>query len=509
MITRLKVKGFKNLVDVDIRFGPFTCIAGPNAAGKSNLFDAIRFLSASASKTLIEAAMLVRNETARTWDVRSLFQRAGNKISEQMSFEVEMIVPQSAVDDLGQAAKATANFLRYALVLRSRDQYPAENGFVGPLEILKEELVHIHLKEARKNILFEHSSKWQGSALHVIRRAAPFISTTGEGSARVINLHQDGGGRGRAQSNPAQQPRTILSVANAAESPTVLCARREMESWQLLQLEPSALREPDNVNAPYHLDSNGRHLPATLYHLAYASNNGDSNSAADPDRLYCQVANRLSELIDDVGSVRVDRDEKREILTLEVAGRDGTSYPARSLSDGTLRFLALTVMELDPAARGVICLEEPENGIHPERIPAMLELLQDIAVDSNLPIDESNPLRQVIINTHSPSVVLEVPDDTLLVAGIKEDLHEGRSLRKAVFGHLPDTWRVKSGDPQHIVAKGKLISYLNPVSPRESVLDPFLARLGAKALAESRARRKRVADREDLQPWLPLPRTDK
>ncbi len=41
MLTRLKVTGFKNLVDVDVRFGPFTCIAGPNGAGKSNLFDAI------------------------------------------------------------------------------------------------------------------------------------------------------------------------------------------------------------------------------------------------------------------------------------------------------------------------------------------------------------------------------------------------------------------------------------------------------------------------------------
>ena len=39
MLTRLKVSGFKNLVDVDIRFGPFTCIAGPNAVGKSNLFE--------------------------------------------------------------------------------------------------------------------------------------------------------------------------------------------------------------------------------------------------------------------------------------------------------------------------------------------------------------------------------------------------------------------------------------------------------------------------------------
>ena len=41
MLTRLRVKGFKNLVDVEAHFGPFTCIAGANAVGKSNLFDAV------------------------------------------------------------------------------------------------------------------------------------------------------------------------------------------------------------------------------------------------------------------------------------------------------------------------------------------------------------------------------------------------------------------------------------------------------------------------------------
>ena len=59
-----------------------------------------------------------------------------------------------------------------------------------------------------------------------------------------------------------------------------------MESWQLLQLEPSALREPDDMNAPYHLDPNGRHLPATLHHLANVSSNGDRVTPADPDRLF-------------------------------------------------------------------------------------------------------------------------------------------------------------------------------------------------------------------------------
>ncbi len=80
MLTRLRVKGFKNLVDVDVRFGPFTCVAGVNGAGKSNLFDAIRFLSMLANKTLTEAALSVRAEGGSASDLRSLFHRVGDHL---------------------------------------------------------------------------------------------------------------------------------------------------------------------------------------------------------------------------------------------------------------------------------------------------------------------------------------------------------------------------------------------------------------------------------------------
>jgi len=72
MLTRLKVDGFKNLVGVDVRFGPFTCIAGANGVGKSNLFDAVRFLSLAANPnySLLEAAQRVRDESGRNTDVR-------------------------------------------------------------------------------------------------------------------------------------------------------------------------------------------------------------------------------------------------------------------------------------------------------------------------------------------------------------------------------------------------------------------------------------------------------
>jgi predicted ATPase len=72
MLTRLEVDGFKNLLGFEIDFGPFNCIAGPNGVGKSNIFDAIRFLSLLADHTIVDAALNVRG-TPETADVRELF----------------------------------------------------------------------------------------------------------------------------------------------------------------------------------------------------------------------------------------------------------------------------------------------------------------------------------------------------------------------------------------------------------------------------------------------------
>jgi hypothetical protein len=206
--------------------------------------------------------------------------------------------------------------------------------------------------------------------------------------------------------------------------------------------------------------------------------------------IFSRVANRLAELIEDVSAVSIDRDERRELLTLNVTAGDGTVHPARSLSDGSLRFLALSVLELDPETTGLLCLEEPENGIHPDRIPAMLRLLKDIATDTSERLSEDNPLRQVIVNTHSPAVVGEVDSDDILLAQRKESIREADRKRynKLSFGCLSDTWRSKTGVP--VAPSGELLPYLNPNK----------LQFGGSALnKKSRNGDRRVADREDLQ----------
>lgn len=489
MLTRLKVSGFKNLVDVDVRFGPFTCIAGGNGVGKSNLFDAIRFLSALADKTLIEAAQLVRNENERrSGDVRGIFHHVGDQYATTMSFEAEMIIPPTGVDDLNQPAVATTTLLRYIIKLGYREKTQS----FGELELLYEELNYYTHKEASTHLLFKHNTTWRKSVItgEGRRNSIPFISTPVENSDTVIRQHQDGNA-GRPSSRSASRlPRTVLSATNALESPTALLARREMQSWRLLQFEPAAMRQPDDFNTSPRIGMDGSHLAATIYALAAQLPEGT---------LYARMANELSELLDDVMAITVDRDEKRELYTLMVTHRDGTPMPAKALSDGTLRFLALSALGFDPNAGGVLCMEEPENGIHPKRIPAILELLQTIAVDPTKAVDADNPLRQVIINTHSPSVVQQVPEDSLLFAHAVEQKDKALGFFRGVrFSSLSGTWRQKAPDAQRAVALGDVLAYLNPVPAHPKDERDDLTR------AESPPRR--IIDRRDVQELqIPLP----
>ncbi|MDA1229324.1 MAG: AAA family ATPase [Planctomycetota bacterium] len=459
MLTRLAVHGFKNLVNVAVHFGPFTCIAGANGVGKSNLFDAITFLRALADRPLMEAASAVRDESSRSTPLKSLFT-AGATPFDEMMFTAEMIVPQTSTDDLGQPAKAAITFLRYTLVLGLHEA--EDNQYGERLIVKREELSYINLGEAKSNLSFEHTNSWRRSAVKGVRRGNAFISTGEKDGQTIVRLHQDGNSGRAREAVAVQMPRTVLSTANAGECPTALLARREMQSWRLLQLEPSALRNPDSFNAPVHISPNGAHLASTLYSLSrkhHSAKNGKTSSNVTQ-----AVANRLSDLVEDVAEVRVDEDAKRELRTLEVVDRSGNVHAARALSDGTLRFLALSILEQDPESRGLLCFEEPENGINPKRIESMLKLLKDLAVDVSEEIGPDNPLRQVIINTHSPAVVANVFDSDLLMACPTEHIKNGNRYKSVAYTWLPDTWRSEQTPDVSTMAKGELFAYLEPLA---------------------------------------------
>lgn len=466
MLTRLRVDGFKNLMGVDISFGPFTCIAGANAVGKSNLFDAIVFLSDLTEKSFFEAALSIRGdgESGDSQYVRSLFYGLDDGKTSNMRFDAEFIIPAEGMDNLRQPLKATITFLKYSLELELRKD---GNNPAGPIALVNESLTHITQSSAKKHLPFvTGNSEWLQSVVVGKRSGGAFISTTtkkgdNDIGERVIRLHQDGGSRGRPIDVAAHDtPRTLLSATNF-ENPTALLARQEMRSWRRLQLESSAMRQPDDRTAPSQITASGSHMPKALHALKKESDISPRKDNS-PDA-YSLLNNRLRELLDDVQDVKVDIDERRNMMTLMVAGHEHTYYPARSLSDGTLRFLALGILELSNSSE-LLCLEEPENGIHPTRIGAMLQLLRDIAMDVDEPLASDNPLRQVIVNTHSPGVVEKLNPADLVVADLIDHfdgLSESDGGKIARFAPVGvDTWRTRAHPDIRPITLTSLVDYL-------------------------------------------------
>lgn len=468
MLTRLEIAGFKNLCRLEIDFGPFTCIAGANGVGKSNVFDAIEFLAQLAGKPLMEAAEAVRGtRSERSADPRDLFWDAPATRDQTMSFAAEMIVPAEVEDDFGQRAAATTTFLRYEL----RIGYEPPDGLErrGRLVLLREALRHITSSAAPKHVRFPHSAgKFRRHVVTGRRSGVAYISTSESGGGPVITVHQDGGSRGQPRrASATRAPSTVISTTSVKDDPTILAARREMQGWRRLSLEPSALRTDDRYTDPRVMSSDGRHLPAALHRIA-AEAESNSGSARD---VYARVASRLQRLTGlSVDGLEVDADDTRELLTVRLHERSGQELPARSLSEGTLRFLALCVLHEDPSVAGVICMEEPENGIHPANVGAMVDLVRDLAVD---PFDEpgpDNPVRQVLINTHSQSVVRLVGEDDLLLAAPLIEEVDGWERSALALRPMRESWRAQLPGAEPI-GKADLIPYLTTPAGSQISLD--------------------------------------
>jgi predicted ATPase len=87
-------------------------------------------------------------------------------------------------------------------------------------------------------------------------------------------------------------------------------------------------------------------------------------------------------------------------LQVVVQEEGGFTIPAYRLSDGTLRWLALLAIFLNPAPAPVTCIEEPELGLHPDIIPTLADLLRD-----------ASKRTQLILTTHSQALVECFSDD--------------------------------------------------------------------------------------------------
>ena len=444
MLLSLSIKNFKSIREAHVRFGPFTCFIGHNGVGKSNLFDAIHFLAALAERAIPDAATEVRHTSDGGYSPLDLV--FGRNPDRGIELSADMVVPPEVEDDFGDSAKPSTTLLTYTVRLR----YASE---ADRLLVEHESLTHAKLKDARGFIGFDSSNSFRKSVALGGRKGGPLIST---GSDR-IQLHGDGGSRGRP-APVGKSPLTVIGGTNTSDYPTVLAAKREMASWRILHLEPSAMRAPDSRSAAPHVSTSGGHMPATLHSIT--TKNPDAGA---------EILNRLRQLGSDITELSVYSDEVRDQLALRARVRGVSNWLyGRSLSDGTLRYMALVLMLVDVQDRAVLCIEEPENGIHPSRVPDLAELLRDYAVDADEAVGTDNPLRQVVLNSHSPEVARQCTHDNLLFV---EGALTNDDGPVSVFRPIAGTWRTKLSDGMksdtHPADRNAVADFIggSPVSP--------------------------------------------
>lgn len=173
----------------------------------------------------------------------------------------------------------------------------------------------------------------------------------------------------------------------------------------------SLLKRECDINDNLYLKQDGRNLPAFLYLLKVK---------------HLKVFNRIEKTIQSVAPyiakfiLEPNRLNEKEIELRWVDVSDPESnFSAYQISDGTLRFIALTTLLMQPEPPAVIIIDEPELGLHPFAINKLAGMIQAVSSQS-----------QVIVATQSPGLISNFsPEDIIVIDKSEEE-------KQTVFNRL-------------------------------------------------------------------------
>ncbi len=185
---------------------------------------------------------------------------------------------------------------------------------------------------------------------------------------------------------------SILSQMNdPAFYPEISYLAKQLGAISIYRLWDTGPSSP--IRTPSKADDSKSHLADDAGNLALVLNGFWSSS-----EIRKKILERLKSFYDRAEDIAFDVYANEVQLTIRETGAVRPIRASR-LSDGTLRFLALLAVLYDPDPPPVICLEEPELGMHPDIIPVIAEMLI-----------EASERTQLIVTTHSDFLVSKLTD---------------------------------------------------------------------------------------------------
>ena len=355
MITKVRLKNFKNFADETLRLGPFTVIVGANASGKSNVRDAFRFLHGIGRGYGL--ADIVGGRYGAGGQVE--WEPIRGATNEIVRFGESELALEATIDTSSRKADMEE---RLRVFKESTSPTPTEVTYV----------IRVDCDAAHER--------------GFLIRETSFLTDMGYSWERPENWRRTDG------MSLAHQPPLPNMFPGRDSMPLLL--RDEIAHAFLgvcfLDPTPSLMRHP-SLPGQAILGDGGKNLPSVLQEIC-----------ADATRK-AAVIEWIRELTPmDVVDFRFPSDPSGRIH-LMMKEADGSRVSAYSASDGTLRFLAMLAALLGPKPAGLYFIEEIENGIHPSRLHLLLDLIETQAGKGGI---------QVVATTHSPTLLAAMSDRT-------------------------------------------------------------------------------------------------
>ena len=383
MITSLRLVNFKNFADETLRVGPFTVIVGANASGKSNIRDAFRFLHG-----------IGRGYT--------LAEIMGGKYGE--GAYIEWIGIRGAMGEIARLGHEG-----FSITLEARTE---EGNLSYTIEAENDEfragafrINHEELRDGNKAVYVGrglHESLWVDSA-EDIEKGAPV------------------GQPFRSEQPALLQETAMLGEERRIDDKHVYNMQSILGRMRFLDLVPDRIREPTFPGQNI-LGDSGENLPSVLEEICTDS---------EKTRALMSWLQELTPM--DVKEFDFPRDPSGRVH-LHIVERNGRRISAYSVSDGTLRFLAMLAALLSPNPAGVYFFEEIDNGIHPNRLWLLLDLIEKQTKRKRI---------QVITTTHSPDVLNLINDETFENTSVVSRLEDSDDAIIRPVDSLPNARKLR------------------------------------------------------------------
>lgn len=362
MLIGIKLINFKNFQDTTIILGPLTLLVGTNAAGKSNIRDACRFLHGIARGYSIAEILGEKYIEGGVLQWRGI--RGGTReitFAGRSSFELEVIF---TIKD-----KTEERILAYWIQIEA-DRLGKPARVIG--ESLTE-LIGINDRNQSQLIFDSHPKE------NCLRQHDPLYLN--------VRVHKKGSSQDPTFSFWNQCPiiGQIIEHSDVSQSvrETARLAIKAFTSMRFLDLSPEAMRIP-SLPGQTILGDRGENLSSVLQSICQ-----------NPERKQAllQWIQKLAPM--DAKDFEFPSDFTGKVL-LTLVEENGQKISAYSASDGTLRFLGIIAALLGTESARFYFLEELENGIHPTRLHLILQLIEQKVAEGKI---------QIIATTHSPQLL--------------------------------------------------------------------------------------------------------